>query len=65
MTDQIKPADENLLRMDAYYYGFDATGVESVDIILSAIAACEQEEAEGKTEKCLLEEHVKGCSFCA
>lgn len=38
MTDQIKPADENLLRMDAYYYGFDATGVESVDIILSAIA---------------------------
>jgi hypothetical protein len=25
-------------RMDAYYYGFDPTGVEAIDIILSAVA---------------------------
>jgi hypothetical protein len=26
------------LRMDAYYYGFDGTGVRAVDLILSAVA---------------------------
>ena len=26
------------LRMDAYYYGFDKTGVEAIDLILSAVA---------------------------
>lgn len=31
MTDQ-------QLRMDAYYYGFDETGVSEVDLILSAVA---------------------------
>lgn len=26
------------MRLDAYYYGFDATGCEPVDVILSAVA---------------------------
>lgn len=26
------------LRMDAYYYGFDKTGVREIDLILSAVA---------------------------
>jgi hypothetical protein len=26
-------------RMDAYYYGFEATGVEAIDRILSAVAS--------------------------
>lgn len=29
---------ENNLRMDAYYYGFDPTGVPAIDLILCAVA---------------------------
>jgi hypothetical protein len=31
-------ADVKGLRMDAYYYGFNETGVEEIDRILSAVA---------------------------
>ena len=35
----IKKTGENMkMRMDAYYYGFDPTGVEAIDKILSAVA---------------------------
>lgn len=42
MTDVIPMADEQALpklRMDAYYYGFNETGVRCVDEILSAVAS--------------------------
>lgn len=29
---------EQPLRMDAYYYGFEPTGVREIDVILSAVA---------------------------
>lgn len=32
------PEEPRPLRMDAYYYGFDPTGVRAVDVILSAVA---------------------------
>ena len=35
--EQIKDG-ETPLRMSAYYYGFDPTGVREIDLILSAIA---------------------------
>ena len=43
MTARITPAAELLTlpddaRMDAYYYGFDRTGVGPIDAILSAVA---------------------------
>jgi hypothetical protein len=31
-------AEEKPMRMDAYYYGFDPTGVPEIDRILSAVA---------------------------
>ncbi|QKS60879.1 helix-turn-helix domain-containing protein [Cupriavidus gilardii] len=37
MSEQIKNG-EAPLRMDAYYYGFDPTGVREIDLVLSAIA---------------------------
>ena len=41
MSDTYEPPftdrDGNL-KLDAYYYGFDQTGVDAVDIILSAVA---------------------------
>lgn len=35
MEEKIDPKD---WRMDAYYYGFDRTGVDEIDLILSALA---------------------------
>ena len=43
MRDGLRPAEREALyapdrRMDAYYFGFDPTGVPEVDAILSAVA---------------------------
>ena len=43
MRDGLRPAEREALyapdrRMDAYYFGFDSTGVPEVDAILSAVA---------------------------
>jgi hypothetical protein len=34
----VKPRAEGELRMNAYYYGFEPTGVPAIDAILSAVA---------------------------
>lgn len=42
------------LRMGAYYYGFDATGIREIDVILSAIASAGKayHHTDSWTEKC-------------
>ena len=37
-TGQAVNVDPLVMRMDAYYYGFDPTGVPEIDRILSAVA---------------------------
>lgn len=44
MDKQVSDLAETILadperRMDAYYYGFDATGIAEIDAVLSAVAS--------------------------
>jgi hypothetical protein len=48
------------LRMDAYYYGFDSTGVLAVDKILSAVACAGKgfHNTEDWNDKCEWQDHT-------
>ena len=50
------------MRMDAYYYGFDKTGVEEIDLILSAVACAGKafHHTEHWNEEAYPREHLEG-----